>query len=295
MKIPHKNILISELILFTVAILITILVQTQLIWIEPLTFPSFSSAKTSTPYLSFWQFIAAFSIATAFLFLAIKLLKKRGRTFFSTIFFIAIFFGLITFFNALFSILFIQIVSTDLFILSLLISLALLFFHFSIKRIWLFDILVIIGVVGISLDISLRMRTQTMILILIALSIYDLLAVYSTKHMVTMFRSMVENKVFFAIIIPYIKSGWNEKLKEVTIGKNFLFIGLGDLALPLILIASTTAINTTTSILASIGLIIGLLINHYILFCSSREKKPIPALPMLSLGTIVGWIIGNLL
>jgi len=132
------------------------------------------------------------------------------------------------------------------------------------------------------------------IIILMFLAVYDFLAVYKTKHMVEMFRKLVESKVYFSLIIPANFMSLFKKTKKVTPASEFMFLGTGDLALPAIFVVSALKISLKTSLLTALGAIFGLIL-LYIIFIAQKERQPMPGLPPIVLGSLVGFLVAFLI
>ncbi len=111
-----------------------------------------------------------------------------------------------------------------------------------------------------------------LILILI-LSAYDLVAVFGTKHMITLAKG-AEGKIPLMFTIPF--------------GDRFLGLGTGDLAVPLIFSVSVMRdYSFTNAAITAAGGLIGItLLFVYIL---NQEKVALPALPPICAGLIVGF------
>ncbi|MDD5111485.1 MAG: presenilin family intramembrane aspartyl protease, partial [Candidatus Altiarchaeota archaeon] len=131
----------------------------------------------------------------------------------------------------------------------------------------------ILTVVGAGALLGASLSIIPSIILLIILSIYDLIAVFWTKHMVTLAEN-AKGKLPFMFIIPH---------KGKTVG-----LGTGDLAIPLVFTASVLKDYTLASALAtSAGGLIGLL--TLFLYIQKRKRITLPALPPLAIGLIAGF------
>jgi presenilin-like A22 family membrane protease len=99
---------------------------------------------------------------------------------------------------------------------------------------------------------------------IILLSIYDLTAVFYTKHMVTMAKAIVKRKLAFTVAMP---------TKVHTFQ-----LGTGDLFVPLMLSVSAYG---ALGLIQALSVIIGAFFGFLILFLYSSRKPgtPLPALP----------------
>lgn len=105
-----------------------------------------------------------------------------------------------------------------------------------------------------------------------------------------MFKKLSESKVHFSLILPDSFIKLFTKIKDVKIGSDFLFLGTGDLALPAIFIVSTLKMGLNAAYYTSIGAICGVIF-LYILFVIQDERKPMPGLPPIIMGTILGYLV----
>ncbi|MFH1770475.1 MAG: presenilin family intramembrane aspartyl protease [archaeon] len=141
-------------------------------------------------------------------------------------------------------------------------------------------------------------------MILLAISLYDMYAVWKSKHMVKMAKFQAESKLFAGIMIPYkehkgieltipVKPSLQPKRNET---KNAI-LGGGDVAFPLIFAGvvmetlirqgatlSTAFFQTTIISVAVTFAILGL-------FIFAKKDRFYPAMPVVSLGCVVGYLI----
>ena len=127
-------------------------------------------------------------------------------------------------------------------------------------------------------------------ILLILISIYDMIAVWKTKHMVLMAKFQFKSKLFAGLSLPY-------NTKELKVDKKFktkksisrtAILGGGDIAFPLmfsgVMLKNFGFIAAIiTSLTAAIGL--------FILFLLAKKKKFYPAMPFISLGCLIGYLI----
>lgn len=155
------------------------------------------------------------------------------------------------------------------------------------------NLTIILGIAGISALVGAGFPWPTVLLLLLALSIYDYIAVYKTGHMVTMFKNLLERGVILALIIPEHLKTQITHLRYVKLGEGFFFLGTGDLALPTIFAVSAYFTSPRLGIGAAIGSLFGLLLMN-LLFILGR-KRPLPALPPIALGTVLGFLAATLI
>ena len=165
---------------------------------------------------------------------------------------------------------------------------------FFLKSILIHNILLILGIAGVGSVTGLRIDGGTAIIILAIFSIYDYIAVYKTKHMIKMAREMAEGDALMAFIIPQNLADFKKDLKEVKPGGNFLILGGGDIAFPLLFATSLLSSGIANSIVVAIFSFIGL-IASFLIFIFQKERQPIPALPPIALFSIIGYLVTRLI
>lgn len=231
--------------------------------------------------ISLWQFIVAFALATVLVIIALRLIK--GNLFFKVLFFLAIFFGAELIFNVYFP------AAVAIALATLLVLL-----RFVVPQVWSHNLAIILGLAGVGAAFGLSLPVAAVLLILFLLSIYDYIAVYKTDYMVTMFRGLAERGAIFAAILPTQIRGWFVNLDKVKPGSEFVFLGTGDMVLPLILSASAVSYGFLSAVFSFAGSLVGLVVLH-ILFTSQKKKVPMPALPPLALFAALGFVVSLLL
>ncbi|MFZ5365555.1 MAG: presenilin family intramembrane aspartyl protease [Patescibacteria group bacterium] len=238
------------------------------------------SEKVYTSYsapVPWYYFVVSLAIATMFVILAIKYLK--GGRFFVLVFYFVIVLGAMEVFA--------NYMTTELAIACALIILVL---RITAPRIWTHNLAIIMGLAGVSASIGLDLMPLGVVIILVVLSIYDYIAVYKTKTMVKMFEGMMSRGVIFSIIIPQHAKNWFTDLKKVKRNEGFMFLGTGDIALPMLFAAACLNISMISAIAVIIGATVGVLAIHLSLAISAK-RAPMPALPPIALFSILGFLI----
>lgn len=141
------------------------------------------------------------------------------------------------------------------------------------KNMFLMNITLILTVTGVGAFLGASLSTLPSLLLLITLSIYDLIAVFWTKHMVTL-AEKAKGKLPFMFLIPH--------------HKRSIGLGTGDLAIPLVFTVSVFKDHTlANAITTSLGGLAGIIL--LFLYIQKRKKITLPALPPLALGLIAGF------
>ncbi len=232
--------------------------------------------------ISLWEFVIIFILATAVMFGAFRVYK--GDLLFKLMFGLMIFLGAEVILEPL--------LSPNYFLIFFL-AFGLSMLRFAVPRVWSQNLSIIIGLSGVSASLGLQLSPWSMVIILLVLSAYDFVAVYKTRHMVAMFKELVERGVFLSIVIPEDRKNWLLDMKDVRPKLGFLILGTGDVALPLIFAVSALAYGLGSSIGVMIGAFLGLVSMHAI-FALQKEKAPMPALPPIAVGSIIGFLLSLL-
>jgi presenilin-like A22 family membrane protease len=227
--------------------------------------------------ISLSRFLITFFIGTAILLLLLRFVKKKAI--FQGLFYFLLFFGCLVFFDAFLP-----------FFLTVLASVVVVALRFCLPSVLTQNLAIIFSIAGISAYLGLSLTVIQVIILLLVLSIYDVIAVYKTKHMVEMFKTLAQSGAVFSLVVPDKIRDFSVGVKDVKPGSHFLFLGTGDLAFPIIFSISALKVGLISSVFIILGAFFGLgLINLY--FHISKRKMPVAALPPIALGAIVGYLI----
>lgn len=228
--------------------------------------------------IDIFQFLVSFLLATLIMLFFLKVFK--GKLLFEILFSGAVIFGSQGPLGIIFA-------KFDAFLLSF----AIVIFRFAHPRIWTQNLAIIIAISGIAASLGPSVKPLMALLMLALLSVYDIIAVYKTRHMVKLFKGMAKRGAVLALVIPKSFFLWFGKFENIT-EKNkdeFVFLGTGDLALPLFFAVSAFSLGVQFSLGIILGAAIGLAADH-IIFMNQKTRKPIPALPAIALFSILGYI-----
>lgn len=169
-------------------------------------------------------------------------------------------------------------------------SAALIIARFIFPSIFLHNLLFLLSISSFSGVLALQMPPIVIAILLAVLSAYDIISVYLTGHMVKMAKTMIERHLIFGFIIP-------EKIKynfwgvqKAKPGQGVVFLGGGDVGLPIFLVANVAVSNLASGIVVALFAVLGMILSYY-LFVSQKFKKPMPALPPIAMMTILGYLI----
>jgi len=151
-----------------------------------------------------------------------------------------------------------------------------------------------IAMLGISLSIPL------VIVLLVGLAVYDVISVYKTKHMIDLADVVLDLRLPVMLVIPKkreyslikdIKS-LREKLDEGE-ERDAFFMGLGDVVMPGILVASTFYNIADAGLFAALLVMVGTLVGFVVLVLFLVKGEPQAGLPYLCGGAILGYIVSS--
>jgi presenilin-like A22 family membrane protease len=237
--------------------------------------------KPSEPEYSIYLFLAIILGAIILFFvlrLPIRDIIIRIMEFFASVFasFI-VFFVFLAFFSVPYA---------DL--ISFFISLALYFLKFYFWRINNF--LAIVSAVGVGSIIGFSLDPLPVIILLFLVSIYDIIAVWFTKHMVEFAKFFTQKRTVFTISemgmgeVEKIVKGEKKIVKKVIA----MSLGAGDIALPAALVVSSFKLG---DIIFPIFVIGGATFGLYlVLKRAERERKVYPAMPSISIFSIFSFL-----
>ena len=142
------------------------------------------------------------------------------------------------------------------------------------------------------------------LILLIFLIIYDVISVYKTKHMLTLADEIGRLRLPLILIVPlsleysFFKDGMGENRREE---RDAFYIGLGDLILPTIMVASAACFSEAPYIFSKIpinvpvvGSMVGTMGGLIILLWLVNKGRAHAGLPFLNGGAIVGYLIGSI-
>jgi presenilin-like A22 family membrane protease len=242
------------------------------------------------PKLTLNDFLILFFLATLFILILIFLpkFKKMKGYIFKFAFFFSGAYGTLIVFSLFCS----KFFSNFLFInlLPLFLTSAFIYWRAKFPSLLSHNLFISFGLAGIAPILGLSFKPEILLIILGALSVYDFIAVYKTKHMIKMAKSMIESGVVMGLIIPRKIEEFLVRVKEVQPGGRFIILGGGDIAFPLIFSISLIPYSLFDSMIVSIFSIGGILFSLFLFLCQ-KERKPIPALPPIVLFSIIGYLL----
>ncbi len=160
---------------------------------------------------------------------------------------------------------------------------------------------------GVTAIMGISFSILPALLLLMGLAVYDAISVYKTKHMVTLADAVANEKLPILLVVPkklgYTMAGQKPLKEQISSGeeREAMFMGLGDIIIPGVLVVSALASNVDridvfifgmpAPLLVSIGTMIGGLVGFSILMRFVIRGNPQAGLPLLNSGVIIGYMI----
>lgn len=159
----------------------------------------------------------------------------------------------------------------------------------EIKKSYLLkNIIIFLSISSASALMGSSLSTTLVLILFLFLSIYDIISVFVTKHMVYMAQNLIERPSTFISVFPASKLrkvNFKDKTKKIKV----IALGSGDYFLP-----STMAVSMLDKgILIPILLSILSTVSVFLLFYFASKKnfgKPLPALPFLFLPALLAYL-----
>ena len=166
-------------------------------------------------------------------------------------------------------------------------------------RVWLHNLLMIFTLVSVGAVFGFLLSPWTAMSFMLVISVYDILAV-RFGYMLWLAKRLSESESLPAFVIPRRISNWNLDLREGgfkkffedrAVEREFSILGGGDIGFPLLLVVSVFfaygfANSVIVAVFSLLGLISAYWIQHFFL-----KGKPTPALPPISLLSLIGFLI----
>ncbi|MBT3940927.1 hypothetical protein HOD83_02365 [Candidatus Woesearchaeota archaeon] len=259
--------LVAELFMFGLIQLLGIYAATRLLVQQPELY--------ILPQIPLMVFAGIFLVSVSVMFIAMHFLKHKFS--FKLLFVFLIIIGSQTLFSAFFS-------NT----VTVILSLAVVALWIALPYVAMHNIAIILAIAGISTELGFSLSISTVLFLFGILSIYDVIAVYQTKHMIKMFTGLMDRGLLLSLIVPMTRS-WFDKTSEVKPKSGFMLLGTGDVAFPLIFAVAVSKISIVSSLSIAAGATIGAALVYYMLITQSQPRA-IPALPPIALCSIAAFV-----
>lgn len=178
--------------------------------------------------------------------------------------------------------------------LALVAGSAVVLLRFIWKSVLTANLTLVVGIAGIAAGIAADLSPNAVLILLAALSFYDIVAVYRTRHMVKMFRALTSHGIVLAFTLPPLR--FRELVARPTdgSGSRAMLLGTGDVAVPAMLAAASLRVGPIPAAASLAGAASGFAL-MFMLFLAQPKRAPMPALPPIALGATAGYLVSLLL
>lgn len=177
---------------------------------------------------------------------------------------------------------------------------------------YVIDISAILIGAGAAALFGISFSILPIVVLLVILAVYDAISVYKTKHMLTLAEGAMSMRLPVLLVIPLSEDFSTERMNErqqdadedaieQAQEMDAIFLGLGDLVIPSILIVTAAGQGLSGAIvsigglgigLEVIGAIVGSLIGLVVLMVLVFRGQAHAGLPLLNGGVILGYLLG---
>ncbi len=174
--------------------------------------------------------------------------------------------------------------------LALLAGSAIILLRFAWKTVFSANLSLAIGIAGLAASVASGLSATSVLLLLTVLSFYDIVAVYRTRHMVTMFRALASRGALFAFTLTPLAP---RALLAPPSPDRGVALGTGDVALPVMLAVSALRSGPVQAVSTLGGAALGFVLMTA-LFYAQPKRAALPALPPIALGAALGYLVSLL-
>ena len=155
---------------------------------------------------------------------------------------------------------------------------------------------------GITIIILPFLNLVSALVLLGAISVYDMIAVWKSKHMIKLAKFQTKNKMFAGLMLDYGKNvpDYDTKAKKVPVkgGRRTAILGGGDIAFPMMFSAAVMEhlilvynVEKLMALMQTLIIPFFVGIALFILFVKGEKGKFYPAMPFLSIGCVIGLLV----
>ena len=162
--------------------------------------------------------------------------------------------------------------------------------------------------IGVTAIFGVSLSILPVMILLIVLAAYDAISVYRTKHMIALADSVTQMRLPILLVIPkkrgysYIRQKSLKQQLDEGDEREAMFMGLGDLIIPGVLVISafnflpSDSIGALTgNLVVALGTLVGAMVGFAMLMRFVLKGKPQAGLPLLNGGAIVGYALSYVL
>ena len=227
------------------------------------------------PQVSFWYILAAILIGTVLILIIIKLnVQLLWKLWFFAAVVITLTIALGAFMTGW---------------VAFVVSLVLTWFKIFRPNVYLHNFTELLVYGGLAVIFVPILNVPVMLLLLVVLSFYDMYAVWKSEHMIKMAKFQAQSGIFAGMLIPYelpktIPKGARVVKKNV----HTAVLGGGDIGFPLMFAGTVMKMLGFASALV-IPLFAGAALLGLLYF--GQQKKFYPAMPFLTIGCVIGFLL----
>lgn len=180
---------------------------------------------------------------------------------------------------------------------------------------WVVDAVGVVVSAGAAAIFGISFGLLPSVALLVAFAVYDAIAVYRTKHMLDLADSVLELRLPIMFVVPkergysFLKEKGLKATKEAGEEREAMFMGLGDVVIPCILVISClqflnpAVVGTEAAwirtdlvwglapwVLVALATVLGTLVGYVVLMAFVLRGNPQAGLPSLNGGAIVGFL-----
>jgi presenilin-like A22 family membrane protease len=174
--------------------------------------------------------------------------------------------------------------------LDLLAALLSVLFVWRVPIVFVHDLAILGGIAGVAAMLGLSLTPLVACGLLSALSVYDIVSVYRTRHMVTLAGRMMTSGAVAGFLLPARFRDFFTRRDEAIRSRSVMLLGSGDIALPLMLAASAVSQSVTAAVCTALGAVAGLVAMVW-LFSRQDRPSPMAALPPIAATAIAGYLV----
>ncbi len=191
--------------------------------------------------------------------------------------------------------------------LVLVLSLALAYLKLYRPNVFVHNLTEVFMYGGITIMLAPLFTVFWAVLLLVAISIYDAIAVWKLKHMITLAKAQAEEKMFAGLMIPYSKRDSKDKVVpkskiSIEIPKGVkdgpvksAILGGGDIAFPMLFAGSVMTwliqqgLSKGSAFFESLIISLFAGIALFLLLIKGKKDTFYPAMPFITAGCMVGY------
>jgi presenilin-like A22 family membrane protease len=152
--------------------------------------------------------------------------------------------------------------------------------YFLVYNVLYHNVILALGLVGVSVVLGGAFDVMGGVVVATALLIYDYWAVIKKNIMVPMFSQMVSKKLIMAFVFPRELHKYMTSMRMVQLGKDFVFLGTGDIVVPLLVTIPIFRFMPHLTLSSIFSSVVGMMILIFVSTHRSRQGA-LPGLPFI--------------